>query len=111
MHLPRLVDVKADGLAEIVQPKQRCRGRIDSIYCLENAVAFKKAVSHTTCICIETDDLIQVVGRSCRGGTDAVRIVDVGGVSLRFDTVSIAVRRACGIDIKAYRDISIIYTK
>ena len=109
MHLSVCVDVKADGLAEIVQPEQRCRGGICSVYRLENAAVFEETVGNTIPICVETDDLIAVVDRGSRCSTYAVRIVDVSGESLRCDIVSIAVRRACRIDVEAYSDIVIIY--
>jgi hypothetical protein len=83
MHLSVCVDVKADGLAEIVQPEQRCRGCICSFYRLENAAFFEEAVGNAISICIETDDLIAVVDRSRRCGPYAVRIVDVSGKSFR----------------------------
>ncbi len=60
-------------------------------------------------ICIETDDLAAVVDPSRRCGTYAVRIVNVGGESVPCDIVSIAVRRACHIDVEAYSDIPIIH--
>src|SRR5260221_1251000 len=105
MHRPVCVDVKTDGLARIVQPEQRCRGCIISVYCLENAVAFEESVGNAISICIETDDLILVVDPGRRCGTYAVRIVDVGGESVRCDIVSVAVRCACHIDVEAYNDI------
>ena len=52
MHSPRCVDVKADGLAKIVQPKQRRRGRICRICGLENAAGFEETVAHTISIYI-----------------------------------------------------------
>ena len=58
MYRPRCVDVKADGLAEIVQPEQRCRGCICSVYRLENAPAFEETVGNAISIRIETDYLI-----------------------------------------------------
>src|SRR5260221_1659754 len=109
MQRPVCVDVKADGLARIFQPEERRRGCIGSVYCLENAAVFEETVVTAISICIETDDLIVVVDRSRRCGTYAVRIVDVGGESVRCDIVSIAVRRACRIDVEAYSDIPIIH--
>ena len=109
MHRPVCVDVKAYGLAKIVQPEQRCRHCICSVYCLENPVAFEETVGNAISICIETDDLIVVVDRSRRCGAYAVRIVDVGGESVRCDIVSIAVRRACRIDVEAHSNIPIIH--
>src|SRR5258707_13041727 len=72
-------------------------------------MAFEETVGNAISIYIETDDLIVVVdpGRGC--STYAVRIVDVGGESGRCDIVSIAVRRACRIDVEAHRDIPIIH--
>src|SRR5258708_35580451 len=100
MQRPVCVDVKADGLARIVQPEQRCRGCICSVYCLENAAVFEKTVGNAISICIETDDLIVVVDRGGRCGTYAVRIVDVGGESVGCRILSIAVRRAYLISVE-----------
>ena len=109
MHRPLCVDVKPDGLAKIVQPEQRCRVRISCIYCLENVDLFVETVGHAFSIYIETDDLIAVIDRCRRCGTDTIRIVDVAGESVLFDTISIAVRLACRVDVKAYSDIFFIH--
>src|SRR5258708_16199915 len=109
MQRPVCVDVKADGLARIVQPEERRRGCICSVYCLENAAVFEETVGNAISICIETDDLIVVVDRSRRCCTYAVRIVDVGGESVPCNLGSIAVRRACRIDVEAYSYIPCIH--